>query len=92
MSLLSLESAILADSLLIDNTLAIHMFVLVFVSQKLVCFSINIDAFMFIHHTFTCSHDYWLIKIYTREYRIIVDMFILFAMHREHAGYRLFSR
>jgi len=34
MSLLSLESAILADILLIENTLAIHMFVLIFVMVK----------------------------------------------------------
>jgi len=34
MSLLSLKSAILADILLIENTLAIHMFVLIFVMVK----------------------------------------------------------
>jgi hypothetical protein len=34
MSLLSLELAVLADSLIIENTLAIHMFVLVFILVK----------------------------------------------------------
>ena len=63
MSLLSLESTILADSLFIENIMAIHMFVIVFILVKSwYVFSISIDAFMFIHYIFTCSHDHWLLR------------------------------
>jgi hypothetical protein len=65
MSLLSLESAVLADSLPIENILAIYMLLLIFyLGQKLVCFSINMNALMLIYYTFSCSHDHRLFNLY----------------------------